>query len=207
MDTTLCQALHKIPSILTEEALKDLLRQLDQLNISAGQSDAKFVEMCEARNGKFFARNAREQVVAYLDIGRNVTVEGNTYAKTIRHSECELLVPGSQCQTCVQYGDNLRSMYRSYSLSNKVNKHTNLRYLRSPQKVQRIKALWSALRNKQRQLQRLRKLELLTYKEGLDVPEDLQQDIGEVITQHQPVIAKLPNDDFKRVFWEQQVIS
>lgn len=73
-------------------------------------------------------------------------------------------------------------MYRSYSLSNKVNKHTNLRYLRSPQKVQRIKALRSALRNKQRQLQRLRKkLELLTYKEGLDVPEDLQQDIGRLL--------------------------
>jgi len=94
--TTLCQALHKIPSTLTEETLKDLLGQLDQLNICAGQPDVKFIEMCDARNGKCFARNAREQVVAYLDVGRNITIEDKTHTKTIHHSECELLVPGSQ---------------------------------------------------------------------------------------------------------------
>ena len=77
-----------------------------------------------------------------------------------------------------------------------------------PQKVQRIKALWSTFRNKQRQLQRLcKKLELLTFKEGFDAPKDLWQDVEEVIRQHQPEIAKLLNDDFKHTFWEQQVIS
>lgn len=40
------------------------------------------------------------------------------------------------------------------------------------------------------------------YEEGV---LDLQQDVEEVI-KHQPEIAKLPNDDFKRIFWEQQVM-
>ena len=137
----------------------------------------------------------------------NSQSEGSIHVAAVMNDDW-IMLSSVTVLTCVQYCDNLRSMYRSYSLSNKVNKHTNPHYLHSPQKVQRIKALWSAFRNKRRQLQRLRKkLELLTYKEWFDAPEDLWQDVEEVIRQHQPEIARLPNDDFKHTFWEQQVIS
>ncbi len=83
---------------------------------------------------------------------------------------------------------------------------TNLRYMQTPQKERRIRALKQALRNKQRRLQRIEaKLHVLTKQSGVQIDADLQNDFKSIIDSNQDDIGRLPVDDFKRVFWQQQV--
>ena len=65
--------------------------------------------------------------------------------------------------------------------------------------------LRKAIRNKTCQLKRLRIRinALLKSKDSVCVDEDLSSDIATVIRNH----TVLEKDDFKRMFWEQQVAS
>ncbi len=49
------------------------------------------------------------------------------------------------------------------------------------------------------------KLRTLTENDGVEVSHDMQLDLQKVIECHNPEVQKLPMDDCKRVFWEQQV--
>ena len=52
-----------------------------------------------------------------------------------------------------------------------------------------------------------KKLEEVTAKHGVKVTDTMRSDFGKLIDNYNPEIKKLPQDDFKRVFWEQQVWS
>ena len=123
-----CPALHEIPKVLAKKDASNLMSKLNNLNVRGGQPDSKFVDVCSAKNGQILSRN--KQVVTYLDSTVCVSADGQIYAKTVRHSECEMLVLGSYCNKCASYRDNLRAISRNHSLSkkrNKYSKHTNFR--------------------------------------------------------------------------------
>ena len=199
--------MHKIPKVLEEKDASNLISKLNGLNVCVGQPDTKFVDVCIAKNGQILSRN--NQVVAYLDSTTCVSADGEIYARTVRHSQCEMLVLGSCCKKCADYRDNLRVISRNHSLSKKrikFSKHTNFRYMKSPQKKRRLKLLQQSLHNKKRQLQRLKsKLKKLMAKEGVEISEELQSDLQVVICHHQPQIEQLSSNDFRKIFWKQQV--
>lgn len=185
-----------------------LVSILVDCNICCGHPDPAFVNMAKVRKGSFQSPN--KNVVARLDTGFTVSLKGVTSSCTVRHANCELLVADSQaqCRCCKMYRDNLRAMHASFSNKSKRpwNRHSNTRYLRSPQKAMKARAVKRALESKRRQLQRLkRRLDTITETHATLVGEHFRTDFEQIIQNHSPEIAKLPLSDFRRVFWEQQV--
>ena len=88
-----CPASHEIPKVLAKKDASNLMSKLNNLNVCVGQLDSKFVNVCIANNGQILSHN--KQVVSYLDSTACVSADGQIYVKTVRHSECEILVLGS----------------------------------------------------------------------------------------------------------------
>ena len=129
---------------------------------------------------------------------------------TIRHINCHVLLDKEKvtCAPCTNYRNTLRALV---SKSIKVHSspssssYTNTRFLRTPQRRMHLAILRKAIQNKNRQLKKLRVRinALLESKDSVCVDEDLSSDIATVIRNH----TVLEKDDFKRMFWEQQVAS
>ena len=154
---------------------------------------------------KFFSIGKR--VVATLDTRFSVAFNDIVSSYTVRHVKCELLTVGSQvrCKACSDYRGNLRAMYCNFSKQKSWSANVNTRYLQTPQKANKLRSLKKALSNKRRQLQRLRaKLQVATETHGVCVD---QQDFRDLIEKQRGEIEKLPVHSFKRIFWEQQVVS
>lgn len=80
--------------------------------------------------------------------------------------------------------------------------YTNIRWLKTPQKTARLISLRKAIKTKNRQLKQLRmKLQVILEKDGVQVDELLQSDLEKIADVH----SLVEGDDFKRIFWEQQV--
>ena len=69
--------------------LQLLLSTIDNLHVCAGQPDAHFLEMAEAKKGTLKSING--SVAAYVDNNAPVEVDGKSYIKTLRSSGCLLL--------------------------------------------------------------------------------------------------------------------
>ena len=190
-----CPTLSIIPEHLTINTFKLLVKLLRSLCICCGNPDKEFVEMCEAKGGKIISPSG--STAAYVD-----------NQKTVRAQACMLLIEGkrNRCQECIAYRNNIRSIYSNYSKKKEPSTSSNFRYLSSPQKKRRLQLVKQSLRNKTRQLQRLKKkLERLTAKHGVIADDSLQSDLVSVLMKSREEIEKLPMNDFKKVFWEQQV--
>ena len=78
----------------------------------------------------------------------------------------------------------------------------NTRFLRTPQGIAHLASLRRAVQNKNRQLQRLReKVQQLLKEDSIPVDKELSSDIQKGVDQHKAV----EEDDFRHIFWEQQV--
>ena len=116
-------------------------------------------------------------------------------------------IGASVCSACADYRSNLRAMHSRFrKRATEVHPKTNIRYMNSHQKRARLLMAKAALRNKQRQLSRMKaKLKELTKKEGVEITDDLSQDLSGVMSDYGKEIKRLPANDFKRILWEQQV--
>ena len=164
-----CSALSDIPSTLTFDTFKVLLSLIMRHNVNP---DANFVKMAESRTGKFLSPN--KELVCYLD-NHCVTMDGNLYPCTVRHTKCELLVKEVSCAECHKYRCNLRAMHSSYTRKKNsvLTSTTNLRYMSSPQKRARMLRMKEVLHNKERQIRRWFKD--LTEKHGVEVTKELEK--------------------------------
>ena len=137
--------------------------------------------MAKARKEKFLS--VGKNVVAISDTRFSVTFNDITSSCTVRHVNCELLTMGSQqcCKTCSKYRGNLWAMYSNFSKQKSWNRNVNTRYLRTPQKRNKLRSLKKDLANKRRQVQQLK--------------AKLQADT-EAHDKHSEEIAKLPMHDF-----------
>ena len=50
-----------------------------------------------------------------------------------------------------------------------------------------------------------KRLELLMSEKGVDVDQDVHEEIAEAIKANSHEIQSLPTSDFRRLFWDQQV--
>ena len=200
VDLQQCTALKTVPKQLNVHWFKMLVAQLDAMSVCSGNSDTKFTDMLESKNGKIVSCTGA--TTAYLD---------TICQKTVRCHNCTLLVEGTdRCSGCSKYRDNLRAIHSNYVKSQQrgLSQKCNLRYMNSSQKKRHLKLVQQALANKQRQLKRLKKrMDTLTEKYGIVADDCMQSDILNVLSKHNDEISKLPAHDFKRVFWEQQVRS
>ena len=52
-----------------------------------------------------------------------------------------------------------------------------------------------------------KRLEVLTSESGVCPEEEVQEEIEGVIEKHGPEIGAFPVSDFRRIFWDQQVLK
>ena len=196
-----CAILDRFPSSVNNESLISLLTAVSSANICQGNFADRYIAMAKIRKGIFTSQGGG--IVAYLDQSFCVMVNGEQHSATIRHVKCELLVFGNLCAPCDGFRNTLRSLFSKLRNRSAVpSVYTNTRFLRTPQKSDRIKSLQRALRIKTRQLKQLRRrLDSILEHDGVAVADDLRCDLEKVVDNHQV----LEEDEFKRIFWEQQV--
>ena len=138
---------------------------------------------------------------------------------TVRHACCAILLRQSaamtRCSSCESHRHTLRSLACrmdklecSLSAVNKSapDSHVNYRFLRTPEKTDRLKRMHSELRCTQVKKERLKsKLAKAIEEEGVVVDADTDADLHEVMTNNDAQIVKTyPEHSFQQVFWKQQ---
>ena len=94
VDPKLISSIQKIPSLLDATLTTTLLQPVCMLNTCVGNPDMKFTELAKSKkNGQFFSR--KQKVVAYLDSGFCVLMDGQQDVSTVRCSNCHLHVKRS----------------------------------------------------------------------------------------------------------------
>ena len=151
-------------------------------------------------------------MTSILDEGYPIIDKGCELTATVRHKSCELIVTsdGIRCKVCSKYRSVLRSIYYNYIKSSRHDQNAkpkaNMRFLTTPKRSKHIKSLKLAIRRQKRQIKLLQKwLEEATVEHGVDTDELLTSDIDAVVQAYQNEVSALPETDFKRIFWEQQV--
>ena len=197
-----CQILKDFPPRVSSEFVSNLIDTILGSNICSGNYEERFIALASARKGKFLSVSG--DIVALLDESFCVQLNGIQYSSTIRHRDCHLLVNGLICTPCNKFRDTLRSLSsRSNQLVLRTpSLYTNIRWLKTPQKTARLMSLRKAIKTKNRQLKQLRmKLSAIVQEDGVQVDEQLQRDLEKIAD----VDSLVEGDDFKRIFWEQQV--
>ena len=198
-----CAIFSHFPPSITNDILLSLIGAVSSASICQGNFEERYITMARIRKGIFTSQNG--ETVAFLDESFCVVVDGKQYSATIRHAKCELLINSNLCPSCNGFRDILRALFSKHRNSSDIPSiYTNTRFLRTPQKTARIISLQKAIRVKNRQLKQLRmRLSNILDDNGVVVADDLRCDLEKVVDSHQV----LEKDEFKRIFWEQQVTS
>ena len=204
-----CTALATVPERLNPNTLARLLNLVDCLGVCVGQPDEHFIAMAIARKGTFTSHDGA--TVASLDHYAPVSLNGESFAQTVRTTSCELLVHGVKCDSCKTYRAMLRTRYnrwchrRSEQIS-ETTSHANERYMKTPEKkakLGKMKARTHAAEQEIRKLQQ--KIEQLTEKQGESVNIALHTDLLSIMHEKTDEIEKAyPKGSFRRLFWEEQ---
>ena len=151
-----CDVLKHFPASLTPSQVTELLSVLDQLSLCAGHPDEDFVNMIKAKKGKILS--VKGDVTSYLD-ENPVEFNGKKYALTIRTANCNIIAAG-RCSACKKYRANLRSIYKQWAklCTASASSHCNERYLKTPEKREKISKLRSKVNALDKRISRLHNL-------------------------------------------------
>ena len=141
VDNENCSALSSVPKCLDVTSLTRLLCMLEKMPVCPGHPEEQFLEMVAARKGRICGRSG--DTVAFIDSYSLVHLNGESYAKTVRTTSCEVLVNGGKCSSCKKYCPHLQALFSSWSAQKerKVSKFTNNRYLTATQQLDKMKQL------------------------------------------------------------------
>ena len=193
--------LSSIPLYLDTASLPQLIELVDSISLCPGNPDAHFLEMGDARKGKFN--------LAVIDDTIPVKIDDKTYSRTVRAHSCKLIVgvSGARCSSCKLYRNQLRATYsRWMKKSPTVKKFANNRYLNTPQKQEKLKNLQSRAMTAEKELKQLKeKIASSADRIGTSVDSYLHADLKQIITENQQSIHdQFPEGSFRRLFWDQQ---
>ena len=138
VDPKRCSLLQSFPSVILSLAgLQDLLLVLDNASVCCGHPESHFVSMIEGKKNKIIS--AQGEIKAQLDDYASITLNGDTFNKTVRTTSCEIICDAQICTPCKSYRAALRAVYhssikRATLKSTVIQNHTNKRYLRTPEK-------------------------------------------------------------------------
>ena len=167
--TTSCSILETFPSRLSEETFSKLLAKLDSASICMGQPDADFVCMVTAKKGMVVSRDGKIAC----------TVDNNTYLKTVRTSDCEILCAAEKCCACKNYRATLRSMYHRWNKKSRCSSDfTNERYMNTPEKRRKMEKLKKRVHTAEQKVVKLKeKVHKLIDCNGEALDENLHSDM------------------------------
>ena len=214
LDPSKCSALKNFPvTINTKAALNQLLKLVNGLSICAGHPDQHFLDLADSHKGKF--QSITNSIVAFTDTTYPVFLNGEVYPRTIRTTACEILVHGPKCEACKKYRSSLRSLHSQWVHQLKTNSenhtavssHTNYRYLRTPQRKERMSKLRAEVKTKRNEVERLRsRLKEVTEKRGICVEKQLEDDLQTIMLEKtNEVRQQYAENSFHRLFWDQQL--
>ena len=112
------------------------------------------------------------------------------------------------CPVCANYRSTLRALLCRQQKSQSLCPHPNMntRFFTTPQRRAHLQALRKAICNKNRQLKQLKlKLEKIVENDSDEVDEELSEDLQMIV--EDPSKAASVKDEFKCIFWDQQVCS
>ena len=167
-------------STMTSDIILPLIYTLNNAFLCPGNVDSHIIQLAHDRKGSF--RSQQGQMIAVLEENVILNVDNEQYFATVRHVQCEIVTSTlTICSVCQSYRNALRALAsRAKRLSLQVGLHTNVRYLRTPQRSAYIKSLQTAIRTKERHLQRIKvKLNhLMASNSCIRVDNDLTSDIS-----------------------------
>ena len=123
----------------------------------------------------------------------------------IRTASYSLIVSQGKCNSCMCYRSQLRhSRWARRSIVSAT--FTNHRYMRSPQKVQKLKELQARAYDAERDVKRLREqLEPSIFKNDVAIQKPLSEDLLTIMRNSNSMIQEqFPEGTFRRLFWDQQ---
>ena len=212
--STTCSLLSHIPSRITTDSLKSLMTLLNSCSICPGHPDKHFIDLLESKRGKLLSKNGSE--MATID-PHDVSLNGETHSKTVRHSKCELLVGSGKCSSCVAYRNTLRKINHRWlkqkalspSRRESVTSKVNFTHLNTPEKQRRYTNLRTQLKTTEKQMERLKdKIDHMMKLNGVDLGPETHEDFKSIMTDMtEDVRQKHPPESFERVFWEQQLVA
>ena len=95
--------------------------------------------------------------------------------------------------------------YKQNELVTCNSKYTNNRYLKSPEKTEKLKSLQVKVLEAEKEIKSL-KLKMSKMSSGVSIDEGLHTDLLDIAEQHNTSIMELfPVGSFRRLFWEEQV--
>lgn len=151
LEDTTATPLSRIPAKLDCGSLGKLVAVLDSCTVCPGIPDTRFLEMADARKGKFER--------ATVEDGFSVMLNGETYPRTIRMNSCQLLVHGAKGSSCKAYQSQLRATYsRWVRKSPTVKKFGNNRYLNTPKKETKLRNLQSRASSAEKEVRKLKEI-------------------------------------------------
>ncbi len=209
LDLVNCSALHgESIQIKSRRGLNRLIESLDKLSVCAGHPDEHFLSLADYRKGKFLS--SQNKTIAFTDAYAPVDLNGEEFPRTIRSQSCELLVHGSKCEGCSKYRSTLRALHSQWSCQQRsLSRHTNDRYLRTPQRKERMSQLRTELKGKAKEVESLKKrLQKSTTQNGIFIDNTTEDDLEKIMTEKtEEVRQKFAPDSFQRLFWDQQLDS
>lgn len=114
-----------------------------------------------------------------------MTFGSKTYPATIRTTSCTLLISVNegQCKACKEYRSQLRSMYSRWLKKVKSpKKFANNRYMNTPQKQKKLKALQCRAYSAEREVKKLQeKIKENTERNGVVVGESFRDDLTKIM--------------------------
>ena len=209
-----CLKLSSIPPKISMEAFKSLLLLVETCSVCPGHPDEHLVALLESKKGKLLSKDGKE--VASIDT-YSVILNSKKYLKTVRYSDCQMLVSSGKCSSCVTYRNSLRKIYHRWvkqkSLSpsqrESATSRTNFSLLNTPEKQKRYSNVCSQFRTQEKQLERLQeKISTLIKGNGVILSQEKHDDFKTIMmNMTEEVQSNYPTDSFRRVFWEQQLAA
>ena len=122
------EVLSPYSATLSLSTLPGLIQRLDSATICHGNFEPQFIEIAQARKGRFLSSDG-ETVIAILDDKVCINVDGVWYFATVRHINCSLLLAGlSICSACLNYRNTLQALVTRYKKPSTLTAHINTRY-------------------------------------------------------------------------------
>ena len=155
----------------------------------------------QQKKGKIVSPDGK--VAAYVD--------DDSYTKTVRTADCELICPSTKCESCKAYRANLRSIYNRWSKQrgfdgSDTSSHTNDRYLNTPEKKAKMESLRKRAHNAEEEVKRLKDKVRTLLQQGENVDNELHSDLVSIMKENADQVRKAyPENSFSRLFWDEQL--
>ena len=151
------------------------------------------------------------ECACFVDEYAAVCLNGDVYERTVRSSNCEMLVGtnASRCEHCKSYRNYLRTLSsRQLKKSSQALVERSSQFLSTPEKQVKMSKLKNKAKIAKKNLEAMKKkLDKLLEKHGGEVDAGLHDDLLMIMKEKNSGIEKsFPSDSFRRLLWEQQFI-